>query len=480
MTVVRRQTDRIWPDFLDYFRQDFRREVHGWRRLVLYFGLYLPVVLVLLVAIVIQINPIPPKKAYLATGQKGSSYHTLGEKFAAYFKQHGVELELVETPGLSQGLQDLNDDGSRVDASFLTAGAAEQGQYPEMVSLGSLKYSPVWLFYRGKAPKADHPLADLMQRRMAVGMQGTNTRLFLARMLALHGQTLPSAPNLFEIPHEEAAARFARGELDAVFIVDGIDSPTVQRLLKVPDRQIVDFELAPAYIKKMPFLEKVNVPRGAIDLAAVFPPRDLSLLASTVTLVVEKKTHPALQWLYLRAAEDISRDRTEFFSKPDHFPEYVDRNVALSAVGEKYFAGGLPTVFKYLPNTLATLVIGTWGIVFAALVIGWPIFLRILSLRQYPANKHLYDYWQDLRDLEHDLALIDTPADAQLIMDQLDEMLQEVLETWLEDDLIHRYYGLRRTIQDVRAQAEQRLESLLNPLGHPTPAQQHPAPALNT
>ena len=79
MTVVRRQTDRIWPDFLDYFRQDFRREVHGWRRLAQYFGLYLPVTLVLLVAIVIQINPMPPQKAYLATGQKGSSYHTLGE-----------------------------------------------------------------------------------------------------------------------------------------------------------------------------------------------------------------------------------------------------------------------------------------------------------------------------------------------------------------------------------------------------------------
>lgn len=480
MTVIRRKTDQIWPDFLDYFRQDFRREVHGWKRLALYFGLYLPVVLALLIAIVIQIKPFPPQKAYLATGQNGSSYHTLGEKFAAYFKLHGVELELVETPGLSQGLQDLNNDGSRVNASFLTAGTVEQGQYPEMVSLGSLKYSPVWLFYRGTAPKADHPLADLMQRRMAVGMQGTNTRLFLTRMLALHGQSLPSAPNLFEIPHEEAAARFERGELDAVFIVDGIDSLTVQRLLKVPDRQIVDFALAPAYIKKMPFLEKVIVPKGAIDLATIFPTHDLSLLASTVTLVVEKNTHPALQWLYLRAAEDISHDRTEFFSKPDHFPEYVDHNVALSAVGEKYFSGGIPVVFKYLPNTLATLVIGTWGIVFAAMAICWPLFLKILTLRQYPANKHLYDYWQDLRDLEHDLDLIDTPADAQLIIDQLDDMLKEVLETWLEDDMIHRYYGLRRTIHDVREQAESRLDLLLHPPGHRTVTPIHGAPSLSS
>jgi uncharacterized protein len=464
MVVRRRHTDRIWPDFLDYFRQDFRRELRGWWRIIQYFGLYVPLALLVLAVLIIQADPLPPKKAYLATGQKGSSYHLLAEKFAAYFKQHGVELELVETRGLSQGLQGLVDDNSKVNASFLTAGAAEAGQYPEMVSLGSLKYSPVWLFYRGKPPSQDHPLEDLLQRRMAVGMDGTNTRLFLTRMLALHGTQLPTTPNLFEIPHEEAAERFARGELDAVFIVDGIDSPTVQRLLKVPDRQIVDFALAPAYIKKMPFLERVTVPRGAIDLVQIFPPQDLSLLASTVTLVVEKGTHPALQWLYLRAAESISRDRSEFFSKPDHFPEYVDHNVALSPVGARYFEGGLPTLFKYLPNTLAALLDGTWGIVLAVVAVGWPLFLQILSLRQYPSNKILYDYWQDLRDLEHDLDLIETPQDAELIIEQLDEMLAEVLETWLEDDLIHRYYGLRRTIQDVRNQASARLLALQTPL----------------
>lgn len=465
MAVERRHTDRIWPDFLDYFRQDFRRELRGWWRIFQYFGLYVPVVLVLLALLIFKADPIPPKKAYLATGQRGSSYHALAEKFAEYFKAHGVTLELVETRGLSQGLQGLIDEDNRVNATFLTAGAAEEGQYPGMVSLGSLKYSPVWLFYRGAAPSEQHPLDDLLQRRMAVGMDGTNTRLFLNRLLALHGRTLPTAANLLEIAHEEAADRFARGELDAVFIVDGIDSPTVQRLLKVPGRRIVDFALAPAYIKKMPFLERVTLPRGSIDLVQLFPEKDISLLASTVTLVVEKDTHPALQWLYLRAAEDISRDRSEFFSKPNHFPEYVDRNVALSPVGARYFESGLPAIFNYLPNTLATLFHGTWGMVLAGLAVGWPLFLQILSLRQYPSNKLLYDYWQDLRDLEHDLQRIETPQDAQLLIEQLDDMLAEVLETWLEDDLIHRYFGLRRTIQDVRHQAQARLQALLAPPG---------------
>ena len=283
--------------------------------------------MVLLVGIVIHVDPLPPAKAYLATGQQGSSYHLLAEKFAPYFKQHRVELELIDTSGLSQGLKDLNDDDSRVNAGFLTAGAAELGQYPKMVSLGSLKYSPFGWSIGARHRMPPPPWVNMLKRRMAVGMEGTNTRMFLTRMLALHGQTLTPSPHTYEISHEEAATRFEKGELDAVFIVDGIDSPNVQRLLRVPDRHIVEFALAPAYLNKMPSLEMVTIPRGAIDMKDVFPPKDVSLLASTVTLVVESDTHPALQWLFLRAAESISQDRTEFFSKPNHFPEYVDRNV---------------------------------------------------------------------------------------------------------------------------------------------------------
>jgi len=340
-----------------------------------------------------------------------------------------------------------------VDASFITAGTSKPDEYPGMVSLGSLRYSPVWLFYRGVPPPPDHPLGELLHRRIAVGMQGTNTRQFLTRMLALHGESLPGSPNVFEIPHEEAADRFARGELDAVFIVDGIDSPTVQRLLQVPDRQIVDFQLAPAYIKKMPFLEKVTIPRGAIDLARIYPPQDLSLLATSVTLVVEKKTHPALQWLYLRAAESISRNRNDFFAKSGHFPEYVDSSVPLSKVGERYFSGGLPTVFKYLPNTLASLIDGTWGTLFAVLVVVWPLMMQIASLRNYPVAKHLQKYWETVGHLEKDLAQIESVADAQVILDQLDELNLKLRDTWVDGEQQDSYHNLCNALTAVREQA---------------------------
>ena len=464
MAVKRRHTDRVWPDFIDYFRQDFRREVHGWVRVFQYFGIYIPICLVFLVGLVFYIDPFPPKKVYLATGQQGSSYYALAEKFSNYFRQHGVELVLVETPGLDQGLRDIQDVNNQVNAGFMMAGTVPSERAPDLVSLGSQKYSPVWVFYRGAAPDPQNPLADLLRRRMAVGLPDTTTRKLLERILSLHGMKFEVGANHLELSHREAVARFESGEIDAVFLVDGIEAETVQRLFKVKDRALVDFGLIDAYIKKIPFLEIVTLPRGAADIANVYPPQETRLLASTVTLVTERDIHPAIQWLFLRAAENISLNRDEFFSKPDYFPKYLDHKVPLSDVGERYFGGGMPTVFKYFPLWVATVIDGMGVILLAIFAILWPLFSKTLSLRNYPSDKWIYDYWLDLRDLDDDLHLIENAADAQTIIDALDEMLAEVNETWVDDSLIHRYYGLRRTIADIRAQASQHLEKFGAPV----------------
>lgn len=457
----------LWVDLCDYFRLDFRRELRGWARVLRYYGVFFPLLMTALVVAVVHADPWPPGKAYLATGQKGSSYFELSQKFAAFFAQHGIELELVETQGLSDGLSGLVSTDSRVNASFMTGGVATPGQYPHMVSLGSLKYSPVWLFYRGSAPRPATALRELLERRIAIGVPGTYSRALLMRMLDLQGIAFNPGKNHFEIPHEEAADRFARGELDAVFIVDGIESATVQRLLKTPDRLIVDFELTDAFLKKMPFLEKVRLPKGSVDLKNVFPAQDITLMTTSVTLVVEKDTHPALQWLYLQAAEHISRDRTEFFSPPDRFPQYLDHAVALSEVGKKYFGSGLPAVFSYLPNTWATLVEGTLGMLVAGLAVSWSLLSRILSWRQFPSGKWLYDDWSALRAIDEQLHKTVSALGVQELIEQLDRLDRQCSETWVDDNVIHQHFALRQTIERVRLQAHAQLQRMQTG-NHPT------------
>ncbi len=460
MAVKRRDGDRIWPDLMDYFRQDFRRELSGWRTVFKYFGILIPLALSLLVALIIYIKPIPPKQAYLATGQIGSSYRELAEKFAVFFKANGVELVLIETPGLDQGLKDLDDDDSRVNASFLTAGSAKSGQYPDLMSLGSISYSPVWIFYREGTVLAENPFPALLTKTMAIGGEGTNSKKVFKKLLALNGISWAPRSNLLEIPHQEAANRFVNGELDAVFIVDGINSPTVQKLLATPGMRVFDFTLADAYVKNVPFLEKVSIPRGALDIKNVYPSKDITLLATTVTLLVQTDMHPAIQWLFLLAAKNIGGDKDQFFTKANYFPAYFDESVTQSDIAKRYFDGGLPVVFEYFPVAIASLFDRAWVILLALFAVAYPLLKKIFSLREFPSEMLLNNYWQDLRDFENDLDLIETRADAQLIIDQLNEMEAAVRETWLEDNVIHRYFTLNSRISDIRNKALLRLAQL--------------------
>ncbi len=458
----RPDTDSVWPDFLDYFRKDFGREIRGWMKVFKYYGMLTPLAIIAMIAIFIYVDPIPPKKAYLASGQPGSSYRVLSEKFAEYFAKHGFELVLVETPGLDEGFQKLNDDKSPVNASFLTAGSAKADKYPELRSLGSIQFSPIWLFYKepelGKTPS----LAELRKMRIAIGLKGSNTQNILRQIWALHGLTYSDDDDLLiELPHQQAAEDFANGKLDAVFIVDGIDAPNVQKLLTTPGAQIYSFNLVDAYVKKLPFLEKVTIPRGSISLSDTFPSKDTEMVSSTVTLLVEKTTHPVHQWLFMMAAKKISNDRNQFFAKQGFFPAYLDQSMPLSTIANQYYSTGIPDVFEYFPLAIASLFNQAWVVVLTLIALIYPLFKFFSNWRVFPSKKLLGDFWQDVRDIEEDLYAATTAEQVQHHLDEFDDLEKDMTSRWFDDGDLGQFYAMRMTtLRQIRARGQARLEEL--------------------
>ncbi len=457
----RQKTDSVWPDFFDYFRQDFRRELSGWSYVIRYYGMLTPLLILGLVALFLYVDPIPPKKAYIATGQIGSSYRMLSEKFAAYFAKHGFELVLVETPGLDQGFEKLRDDNSPVNVTFLTAGSVQGSDFPDLVSLGSVQFSPLWLFYRG--PRLSGPVAidQLLEMRSAVGMPGTNTHNILKQLLKLHGVTYQKRPNFFELPHKDAAEEFIKGNIDVMFVVDGIDAPTIQKMLAVPGVNIFDFNLIDAYVKNLQFLEKASIPRGALNIQNIFPPQDTDLLASSITLLVERSTHPVHQWLFLMAARAISDERNQFFARPGFFPAYLDRSVPLSPIADVYYKNGLPTVFRYFPLWIASLFDRAWVVLLALVAIIYPLFKAITDWRNFPSQKLLGDYFQDLREIEEDLVQAQTKDEIEQYLAEFDELEKRLMTCWFDDSQLGSYYAARMTaLRNIRATAASRLAAL--------------------
>ena len=141
--------------FKSYIQHDLKRELASWLRL---FRFYLPLTLLIFavfVGIIVYLEPFATPKTYLAVGQEGGISPQMGRYFVSYFKDRNLSLELEKTRGLNSGLEQLKSENFKVNASFVTSGAASKEDYPNLVSLGSFVIAPLWLFYNGPTVDVD-------------------------------------------------------------------------------------------------------------------------------------------------------------------------------------------------------------------------------------------------------------------------------------------------------------------------------------
>ena len=242
--------------FKSYIQHDLKRELASWLRL---FRFYLPLTLLIFavfVGIIVYLEPFATPKTYLAVGQEGGISPQMGRYFVSYFKDRNLSLELEKTRGLNSGLEQLKSENFKVNASFVTSGAGSKEDYPNLVSLGSFVIAPLWLFYNGPTVDVDEPLLFFKDRKINIGSKNTITNKIFMNLSELNGEYDDNHQHLFTFEHLDAAEALREKRIDAMFIVDGFESPLIQSLLKDPDIKIMSFALADAYTKKYPFLKK--------------------------------------------------------------------------------------------------------------------------------------------------------------------------------------------------------------------------------
>lgn len=184
-------------------------------------------ILASLATALLVVNPLPPAQVFLGTGQKGSSYRQLGKQFSDYFAKYDIALHTIDSRGLSEDLSRVIAVESPVSAGFYVAGTADPDMMKALVSLGSIQFSPLWLFYRGKEMQGTEGLMRILRKQVAVGDRRGSTHVIVKKIVALHGLDVNSSARLLEMPHFEAAQKIRRGEIDAMFVLDSIDSPLI-------------------------------------------------------------------------------------------------------------------------------------------------------------------------------------------------------------------------------------------------------------
>jgi TRAP-type uncharacterized transport system substrate-binding protein len=368
---------------------------------------------VLLAAAYWWLDPTPPRTVTLATGQDQGAYAEFGKRYVELLKESGVEVRLRTTAGAAENAALLREPGGDVDIAFVQGGAddtlptsgdesdvADDGQ----VSLGSLFYEPVWLFYRTDsaerllhAPELTN-LTQLAGWRVSIGAPGSGVPNIMNRLLEAN-RIDPATITLVREPQTPSVVALLAGGIDAVVFASAPEALLVQMLLQTPGIRLLDFAQAEAYSRRFPFLSPVTLPRGVVDLAHDVPPTDVRLVAPTATLVARKRTHPALLQLFMQAAQQV-HGGAGWFRRRGEFPNPRNTEHPLAKEAQRFYASGPPVLQRYLPFWLANLIDRMWPLLVTIVAALIPLSRMLPPLYTFRIRSRIFRWYRRLRDVE--------------------------------------------------------------------------------
>lgn len=367
----------------------------------------LPLLLILIVGFWAAsrfIRPAPPSTLVITSGGEGGAYQRFAASYADFLGRYGIRVIEKPSGGSIENLARLRDSDQAVDAGFFQGGTGEPLEADALNSLGAFYYEPLWIFYRDQAIPPSlkgiglDQIHQLKGKRIAIGGPGSGTRHLALALLYANGIEANDT-RLLEQGGLGLVESFRKGEIDAAFVVGPTQSAAVWSLLFADGVRLMSLAHADAYTRQMPHLAKIVLPRGAVDLVRDIPKTDITLLASTATVLVREDTHPALVDLLMQAASE-AHGGAGIFQKPGDFPRPVAVNFPLSKEAERYYKSGKPFLQRYLPFWAATLVDRLVVMIIPVFALLLPIIKFAPSLYGWRVRSRIYRRYGELKFLE--------------------------------------------------------------------------------
>ncbi len=341
-------------------------------------------------------RPAPTDHVRIVTGPPDGAYQIYAARYKDFFARSGIKLEVKASAGASENLQRLLDRKEDVDIGFLQSGVALGKETEGLVSLGVIYPEPLWLFHLKDLSLPD--LEKLKGKRVAIGPEGSGTRLLALELLRAHG--VADKPTMLSpLGDMDAAQALLNKKVDAVFIVGPAQSSAVWTMLYTPDVELFNFTQAEAYVRRFPYLSVLTLPRGTIDLPQNIPPKDISLVAPSTTLVARDDFHPALIDLTLQALS-MNHGGAGLFARAGQFPTPNGVEIPLSREAERHYKSGKPFLQRYLPFWAATLVDRLIFMLLPIVAVLFPLFRVAPFLYSWRIRRRIFRYYGELKMIE--------------------------------------------------------------------------------
>jgi len=391
------------------------------------------------------VNPAPPRHIVIATGHTDGAYHLYARHYRDWLASYGIELEIRSTAGSVENLDLLRNENSGVSLAFVQGGTGTDADTGKLVSLGSLYYEPLWIFYRGVTTLTR--LTGLQDKRIAIGEPGSGTHAIAGMLLADNFIDTKSG-NIQMIGGKAAVESLLQGRIDTLFMVAAPASPLVQQLLHNQDILLMNMERATAYTRMHHFLSAVTLPEGVIDLQANIPPHDTHLLAATANLVARKDFHPALVSLLLQAASSV-HTAGGLFEQTGMFPNGNNLEFPLDKDAQRFYRHGPPFLQRYLPFWTASMVDRLKIMLVPLLTLLLPLVKIMPPAYRWQVRKRIFRWYRELQTLDTD-TLTGSKQDVAMLLQRLDALEEEVRKVSVPLSYADELYSLRQHISLVR------------------------------
>ncbi|HMK43016.1 MAG TPA: TAXI family TRAP transporter solute-binding subunit [Dissulfurispiraceae bacterium] len=390
----------------------------------------------------------PPGTIIMASGPPGSIFYSNAEKYAKILLRHGVTLKVLPSAGSADNLKQLSDASHHVDIGFIQSGTSDGKRYDNLISLGSVSYQPVLIFYRNKT--SIDLLSDLKGKSIAVGPEGSGTHKLALTLLAANGIEQGSSTTLLTIDSDIAVKYLVDNKIDAVFLMgDSASLQNIRTLLLAPGIYLFDMTQADGYTRRISYLSKLILPKGAVDFGNNIPDHDVHLVTPTVELVARDDLHPALLDLFIEAAQEVHGGAGLFRNKAE-FPSPVSFDFIISDDAIRYYKSGKTFLYRYLPFRLANLA-NRFLVVFVPIIL-----LLIPGIRVIPAvyrlrvNLNIYKWYRVLLALEREVMIPIDPSKQSELLQSIDRIERDVDAMKVTAPFAEEFYVLRGNINFVR------------------------------
>jgi hypothetical protein len=446
----------------------------SWRDLAVSFG---PILLICAAAIwfaIRLIQPAPPSTLTLSAGPPGSSYWNTAQRYKAILARNGIKLVVLPSQGSLQNLERLTDPAAQVDVAFVQSGAlsavpnaaasdagpasavspsADAAAAPgpnvvaHLVSLGSVAYVPLVVFYRGPVRTR---LSEFAGERLAIGPEGSGARALALALLKANEIEPGGKTALLPLTGDAAARALTDGQIDVAFLAgESAQLPVMARLVRTPGVRLLSFSQAQAYVRRFTYLNDIELPMGAVDLGKNLPPQTVHTLAPTADLIARDALHPALSDLLIEAAREVN-GRASLLQRAGEFPAPLVHDFPISDDAARYYKSGKGFLYRVLPFWMASLADRFLVLIVPIVVVLIPGVKLVPPLYTWRVKSRIYRWYGVLIGIER-AALSDTPeAERLALVAKLDAIEDAVNRMKMPLAYADQFYVLREHIGFVR------------------------------